>query len=264
MSEATLGPGAAVDQARRPRRVTGLTNAQLAAGRGTYVNDVSLPGMTWMAFLRSPHAHARIRSLDASAARARPGVVLVLTGEDAQRDMRPDPRGLEHARDRRQGRRVVSDRQRIGSATSARSSPPSSPRTAGRLRPRSTTSWSTTRSCPRSPIPIAAMQPGADLVEPSWGDNLLITRDWRAGDVDAAFADADRTSSGDGAVQSDHRGPDRGARLRRELGPLPRDSSRSGSPPRTRTRCGPSWPRPSSCPRATSTSSSRMSAERSG
>ena len=47
-----------------------------------------------------------------------------------------------------------------------------------RLRPRSTTSWSTTRSS-GGHRPLAAIEPGADLVEPSWGDNLLITRDWR-------------------------------------------------------------------------------------
>ena len=42
-----------------------MTNAQLAAGKGTFVDDVQLPGMTFMAVLRSPYAHARIRSIDA-------------------------------------------------------------------------------------------------------------------------------------------------------------------------------------------------------
>jgi carbon-monoxide dehydrogenase large subunit len=55
---------------------------KLVAGRGSYVDDVQLPGMLYAAVLRSPHAHARIRSIDASAARHLPGVVTVLTGAD--------------------------------------------------------------------------------------------------------------------------------------------------------------------------------------
>ena len=52
---------------------------RLVTGRGSYVDDVQLPGMLHAAVLRSPHAHARIRSIDASAARNLPGVVTVLT-----------------------------------------------------------------------------------------------------------------------------------------------------------------------------------------
>jgi aerobic carbon-monoxide dehydrogenase large subunit len=50
-------------------------------GRGNYVDDVNLPGTLHMAVLRSPFAHARINSIDASAAEALPGVVAVVTGE---------------------------------------------------------------------------------------------------------------------------------------------------------------------------------------
>jgi aerobic carbon-monoxide dehydrogenase large subunit len=50
-------------------------------GRGNYVDDINLPGMLHMAILRSPFAHARINSIDASAADALPGVVAVVTGE---------------------------------------------------------------------------------------------------------------------------------------------------------------------------------------
>src|SRR5215813_624592 len=51
-------------------------------GRGQYVDDVTLPGMTYAAFVRSPHAHARIRSIDTSKAKSYPGVVAVFTGKD--------------------------------------------------------------------------------------------------------------------------------------------------------------------------------------
>src|ERR671938_480503 len=49
-------------------------------GRGNYVDDINLPGMLHMAVLRSPFAHARIRSIDTSRAEALDGVVAVVTG----------------------------------------------------------------------------------------------------------------------------------------------------------------------------------------
>src|SRR5258706_3849493 len=51
-------------------------------GRGNYVDDVKLAGMTYAAFVRSPHAHARIKAIDVAAAKAHPGVVAVFTGKD--------------------------------------------------------------------------------------------------------------------------------------------------------------------------------------
>ena len=53
-------------------------------GNGTYVDDISRPGQTYAHILRSPHAHARIVSIDTAAAAASPGVVAVFTGEDMQ------------------------------------------------------------------------------------------------------------------------------------------------------------------------------------
>ncbi len=55
-------------------------DARFIRGRGHYVDDIVLPGMLHMAILRSPHAHARIGSIDVSAASALPGVVAVVTG----------------------------------------------------------------------------------------------------------------------------------------------------------------------------------------
>jgi aerobic carbon-monoxide dehydrogenase large subunit len=51
-------------------------------GSGQYTDDVTLPGQTHAYFLRSPHAHAGIRSIDTEKARAAPGVVAVFTGND--------------------------------------------------------------------------------------------------------------------------------------------------------------------------------------
>jgi carbon-monoxide dehydrogenase large subunit len=57
---------------------------RLITGGGRYVGDMVLPGMAFGYVLRSPHAHARIRSIDTSAAKAAPGVLAVLTGADWQ------------------------------------------------------------------------------------------------------------------------------------------------------------------------------------
>jgi len=54
-------------------------------GRGNYVDDVKLPGMLYMDIVRSPYAHAKIKSIDASAALKIPGVVAVITGEDLKK-----------------------------------------------------------------------------------------------------------------------------------------------------------------------------------
>ena len=55
-------------------------------GKGRYTDDVKLPGQTFAVFVRSPHAHAAIRSIDASQALAAPGVLAVLTGDDVAAD----------------------------------------------------------------------------------------------------------------------------------------------------------------------------------
>ena len=51
-------------------------------GKGKYTDDLSLPGMTHLAFVRSPYAHARIVNIDTAPAQAAPGVVAVYTGAD--------------------------------------------------------------------------------------------------------------------------------------------------------------------------------------
>lgn len=55
-------------------------------GRGHYTQDINRPGQTYAVFVRSPHPHARIKSIDTKAAAARPGVLAVLTGSDLAHD----------------------------------------------------------------------------------------------------------------------------------------------------------------------------------
>ncbi|MDH3744527.1 MAG: molybdopterin-dependent oxidoreductase [Acidobacteriota bacterium] len=54
----------------------------LITGEGKYIDDLTLPGMTWAAIVRSPHAHARIKSIDTSVAKKTVGVVAIFTGKD--------------------------------------------------------------------------------------------------------------------------------------------------------------------------------------
>src|SRR6202050_4598986 len=76
--------GASIKRSEDPRILTGA---------GRYVDDIKLPGMLHAAFLRSPLAHGRVLSVDATDARELPGVVAVLTGADleAMTVSAPDP-----------------------------------------------------------------------------------------------------------------------------------------------------------------------------
>src|ERR1044072_6231547 len=77
-------------------RVTGKPprrneDPRLLTGRALFVDDLQLPGMLHVAFLRSPYAHARILSIDTGAARAMNGVHAVLTAEDLGDYWQPGP-----------------------------------------------------------------------------------------------------------------------------------------------------------------------------
>ena len=73
----------------REQKLQGLGSAMLRRedarfirGQGTYIDDITLPGMVFGAIVRSPYAHARIKGIDKTKALASPGVVAVLTAED--------------------------------------------------------------------------------------------------------------------------------------------------------------------------------------
>jgi xanthine dehydrogenase molybdenum-binding subunit len=77
-------PSGALDPLKTVGHATPRIDAvERVTGRGTYTRDVTLPGMLYARVLRSPHPHARIRSIDVSRARALPGVKAVLTHENA-------------------------------------------------------------------------------------------------------------------------------------------------------------------------------------
>src|SRR2546421_7513784 len=67
----------------RPKR---REDARFLTGRGSSLDDLVFDGLTHAVVLRSPHAHALIRGITAAGARAMPGVLAVLTAEDASAD----------------------------------------------------------------------------------------------------------------------------------------------------------------------------------
>src|SRR5215472_13173799 len=72
--------GARIKRTEDPRLLTGL---------GSFVDDRQVAGALHVAFRRSDHAHARIRSIDTAAARTAPGVVAVLTASDFEKTVKP-------------------------------------------------------------------------------------------------------------------------------------------------------------------------------
>src|SRR3979411_2636476 len=66
------------------RSVRRFEDHRLLTGAGQYVDDVSIPGVLSVAVYRSPYPHARLLSIDVSAARQAPGVIDVITGADVK------------------------------------------------------------------------------------------------------------------------------------------------------------------------------------
>ncbi|MEZ5101648.1 MAG: xanthine dehydrogenase family protein molybdopterin-binding subunit [Thermoleophilia bacterium] len=172
-----------------------LTNAQLVAGKGTFTDDVQLPGMTFMAVLRSPYAHARIRSIDTAAAEALPGVLAVVTGQEILENTNPIPETYDTAAVGARGVEWYSlciDRARyVGEAVAA---------VVAEDRFAAYEALDLIEvdyeELPAVTDPVAAMEEGSPLVEPSWGTNVMASRDIRLGDPDAAFAEADGVVEG--------------------------------------------------------------------
>src|SRR5438874_11850203 len=77
--------------------------ARLTQGRAQFVSDVTLPRMAHAAFVRSPHAHARIVAIKSEAAKQAPGVIAVVTGAELAKVITPwvgvltHPKGIKSA-----------------------------------------------------------------------------------------------------------------------------------------------------------------------
>lgn len=179
--------------------ITGLNNRQLVAGKGCFVADVELPGMTHCVVVRSPFAHARIRSIDKSEAERVPEVLCIVTGEEILANTDPIPGSWEPSD---MGAKEVNwyalaiDRVRyVGEAVAAVVA-----ETLFAAEEAATLLYIDYEELPAVIDPEQALRDDAPLIEPEWGDNILVSRDFEAGDVDRAFAEADGIV--EGQVQS--------------------------------------------------------------
>ncbi len=176
--------GASVKRVEDPR---------FLVGRAQYVDDLKLPGTVSVAFVRSQHAHARITSIDASRALAHPGVIRVLTGEEAAKVCKPirvewgkGKLPLEfkpcnfHAV-------AVGKVCFVGDIVAAVVA-------TDRYVAEDGVELVEVDYDPLEPVldPEKAMQ-GGTLVHEEWGDNIMLRSTIKNGDVDQAFAQADTT-----------------------------------------------------------------------
>jgi len=176
--------------ARLPRR----EDLALLTGRARFIDDIDLPGQLHAYFVRSPHAHARIRGIDPSAALALPGVVAVLTGAELAADgigiiqAPPAPVGRGGQPLRNPPQRVISaDKARhVGDAVAMVLA-----ESAAAARDGSVAVDVDYEELPSVTATAAALDDGAPRVWDDLPDNLAL--DWETGDraaVEAAFASA--------------------------------------------------------------------------
>ncbi|HYE94168.1 MAG TPA: molybdopterin cofactor-binding domain-containing protein, partial [Terriglobales bacterium] len=166
-------------------------------GEGRFLDDITLPGMLHAAFVRSPHAHARIRGIDTQRARALPGVGHVLTFADLERWMKPMPLfgaippGLA-ARVDVTMRTIVQlamckDRAlHVGEIVAMVLA--DSPAVALDAVELVDVDY---EPLPVVGDPVAAAEPGAPVIHAEWGDNVALRFRTGFGDADAAFLAAD-------------------------------------------------------------------------
>ena len=161
-------------------------DVRLVAGRGRFIDDLGSPGMLHAAVLRSPHAHARIRSIDARPALAYPGVTAVITGADAARlsgPIRPLIPTTAAVPDYCLAVDVV---RYVGEPVAA---------VAATDRATAEDALELIRveyeALPAVVDPHEAMRPGATLLYPELGTNVVWHDTLSYGDVDAAMARAD-------------------------------------------------------------------------
>src|SRR5262245_19685291 len=163
-------------------------DAELLTGRGRYIADLERPAMLHAVFLRSPYAHARIRSIDSSRAKAIPGVRAVLTGADLPADLGAQPCSqLFHGQRETPYFALARDVARyVGEPVAAIAA--ESQYLAEDGRDQIEIDWEV---LPSVGSVEAALAEGAPLLYDSWRDNTAAIFESEMGDVDRAFEAAD-------------------------------------------------------------------------
>src|SRR5579863_2817412 len=163
--------------------------ARLTQGRGQYVTDVVLPRMVHVAFVRSPHAHARIKAIDTAAAKKAPGVVAVVTGAELAKVITPWVGVLTHLKGIKSAPQhaIAVDRACWqGEAVSA---------VAAHTRAEAEDACALVKvdyePLPSVTDPEMALDAKTPVIHPELGDNLTFERVLNAGEPDKGFAEAD-------------------------------------------------------------------------
>jgi carbon-monoxide dehydrogenase large subunit len=163
--------------------------ARLTQGRGQYVSDIALPRMTHVAFVRSPHAHARIAAIDTEAAKRSPGVVAVVTGAELAKVMTPWVGVLSHLKGLKSAPQYPIAVERAcwqGEAVCAVVA-----RTRAEAEDGCELVAVTYDELPAITDAETALDAATPVIHPDLGDNLCFERKLDAGEVDKAFAESD-------------------------------------------------------------------------
>ena len=172
-------------------RVKRGDDPRLLTGRGRYVDDLTLPRMVHVAFVRSAHAHARLIRVGLVDARRAPGVAGVLAGDAVARLCKPYRGVLLHYQGMKTGAMLPLAVERVRyvgepivaiAAESRAAAEDAAALVEVEYEP-----------LPAVLTPDAALAAGAPLIHPELGDNLLYETRLAAGDADIAFAAAHRT-----------------------------------------------------------------------
>ena len=163
--------------------------ARLTQGRGQYVSDVVLPRMVHVAFVRSPHAHARIVKIETAAARKAPGVVAVVTGAELAKVITPWVGVLTHLKGIKSAPQHAIAIERAcwqGEAVCA---------VVAKTRAEAEDAGALVEVeyevLPAVTDAETALEAKTPVIHPDLGDNLTFERVLNAGDVDKGFAEAD-------------------------------------------------------------------------
>ena len=162
---------------------------RLLAGRGVYLDDLRLPRLLHLAFLRSPHAHARIVSLETSEASRAPGVVRVVTAKNLAGRCLPWVGVLTHLK----GLKSAPQHPLAEGRVTWQGEPVAAVAAASRAEAEDAVNLIRAEWEELPPVTDmdAALDPGAAPVHASLGDNLAFAKTIDAGAVDAAFATPD-------------------------------------------------------------------------
>ena len=163
--------------------------ARLTQGRAQFVSDVTLPRMVHVAFVRSPHAHARIASIDSAAAKKAPGVIAVVTGAELAKVITPWVGVLTHLKGIKSAPQHALAVERAcwaGEAVAAVVA-----RTRAEAEDACELVEVTYEELPAVTDAETALDPATPVIQPELGDNLCFERAHAAGNPDQGFKDAD-------------------------------------------------------------------------